>query len=292
MLKKIALFTLIILASLFTANAQTITAERGRIPGGYDFWLSTPTPAASGDSVRYPIVVFLHGQSLSGNNLNKVLRYGTIAAQKKGLKIEGYVVAPQSPYGPWSPKKVMDVVDWVIAHEKNVDTTRIYVVGMSKGGYGAIDVAAAYPDRIAAAAAFCGGATNKQPGEALSQVPLWIVHGTADRAVSVKESDRVVNKIKEVDEGAPRLVYDRVQGWDHGRPARLFYMPETYEWLFAHSLNDPARPVAKAFPLTAERLARAYSSCASRTVRLAPPATADAIPPVKEEDSSSSAETH
>lgn len=290
MLRKIALFMLIIWASLITAKAQTITAERGRIPGGYNFWLSTPTPVSTNDSARYPIVVFLHGQSLSGNNLNKVLRYGTIAAQKKGLKLEGYVVAPQSSYGPWSPKKVMDVVDWVIAHENNVDTTRIYVIGMSKGGYGAIDVAAAYPDRIAAAAAFCGGATVKQPGEALSRVPLWIVHGTADRAVSVKESDRVVSEIKEADADAPRLVYDRVPGMNHGKPARLFYMPEMYEWLFAHTLNDPGRAVAKTFAITTETLAKAYRSCGSRTVKLGPPATADAIPP--EPAAPTSSETH
>ncbi len=282
MLKKILFVTLIILSSLLTANAQTITAERGRIAGGYDFWLSAPTPASTDDSVRYPLVVFLHGQSLSGNNLNKVLRYGTLAAQKKGLKLEGYVVAPQSGYGAWNPKKVMDVVDWVVAHENNIDTTRIYVIGMSKGGYGAIDVAAAYPDRIAAAAAFCGGTTNKQPGEALSRVPLWIVHGTADRAVSVKESDRVVGKIKEADTDAPRLVYDRIPGMNHSKPARLFYMPEVYEWLFAHTLNDPGRAVAKPITITSERLAKAYRSCGSRIVKLGPPATADAVPPVEQ----------
>lgn len=291
MLKKIVFITLIILTSLLTANAQKLTAERGRIPGGYDFWLSTPTPVSTGDSVRYPLVVFLHGQSLSGNNLNKVLRYGTLAAQKKGLKLEGYVVAPQSGYGAWSPKKVIDVVDWVIAHENNIDTTRIYVIGMSKGGYGAMDVAAVYPDRIAAAAAFCGGATVKQPGEALSQVPLWIVHGTADRAVPVKESDRVVSEIKEADADAPRLIYNRIPGMNHSKPARLFYMPEVYEWLFAHTLNDPGRTVATPFTITSERLAKAYRSCGSRTVKMEAPATAVAAPKA-EQSAPTAAETH
>lgn len=75
------------------------------------------------------------------------------------------------------------------------DHTRVYVLGMSLGGYGTLDFAGTYPDKIAAAVALCGGSTLKDY-RGLGELPLWIVHGTADRAVSVRESQKVVTGMK------------------------------------------------------------------------------------------------
>ena len=90
-------------------------------------------------------------------------------------------------------------------------------------------------------------------------MPLWIVHGTADRAVSVSQSDKVVASIKAAAGGdAPRLIYDRIPGMNHGQPARLFYRPECYEWLFKHSLKDNDRPRAEGFKLSGDIFRNAY----------------------------------
>lgn len=240
------LFSIIFPTSIF---AYQLEAKQGVVKDGYNFWLYEPDGATDNDTdeVGWPLVVFLHGSSLCGNNLAKVKRYGTINAIERGRKIDAYVIAPQNPGGAWSPAKVMNDVDWVCAH-KNIDRSRIYVIGMSLGGYGAIDLAAAYPDRIAAAMAFCGGGTHKNIA-ALSEVPLWIVHGTADRAIAVSESDRVVSKIKESDPEAPRLHYDRIPGMNHSQPARFFYLDECYKWLLSHSLDDEGRPVTEKFDI-------------------------------------------
>lgn len=189
-----------------------------------------------------PLIVFLHGASLSGNDLNKVKRYGTIYAVEHGRDLDAYVVAPQVSSGGWRPAKVMEVVDYVVAHH-NVDTSRIYVLGMSLGGYGTLDFAATYPDRIAAAIAMCGGATVKNL-DGLAQMPLWIIHGTGDSAVSVSQSDKVVSAVKDAQtDGVNRLSYDRVPGMNHGKPARLFCNQEIYDWLLSHSLDDEGRPM-------------------------------------------------
>lgn len=247
---KLRLLILSALVTLFASNisAKSVTAKRGVVDEGYNFWLYEPD-SVSVDTPK-PLVVFLHGASLCGNDLNRVRRYGTIDAIERGRDIDAYVIAPQNPGGSWNPRKVMNIVDWVMDNG-SVDSTRVYVLGMSLGGYGTIDVAAAYPDRIAAAMAFCGGGTSKNLS-ALNQVPLWIVHGTADRAVSVNESDKVVSAMRLAEPTTPRLIYDRVPGMNHSQPARFFYMPESYEWLFAHSLNDEGRPCAESFDFTSK----------------------------------------
>ncbi len=250
-LSLLAIVSLLIPSSLF---ASKIEAKHGVVKDGYNFWFYEPDGASK--DVAKPVVIFLHGASLCGNDLNRVKRYGTISAIEKGRKIDAFVVAPQNPGGAWNPEKVMKVVDWV-RNNKNVDNSRIYVLGMSLGGYGAIDVAAAYPDQIAAAMSFCGGGTHKNI-PALNNVPLWIVHGTADRSVSISESDKVVSKMKAANQKAPRLHYDRVPGMNHSQPARFFYLDESYDWLLSHSLNDADRPISPTFDITAASL-HAYS---------------------------------
>lgn len=256
-MKKI-LITLIaaIISLTATVSAQKLTSNVGTVPDAYNFWLYTPDPVDQEIEPK-PVVVFLHGASLCGNNLDKVRRYGTIDAIEKGRKLDAYVIAPQNPGGSWNPRKVMNIVDWV-SDNHNVDYDRIYVIGMSLGGYGTIDMVATYPGQIAAAIAMCGGGTVKNL-DALNDVPLWIVHGTADRAVSINESDKVVSAMKRADSSTPRLVYNRVPGMNHGQPARLFYLQESYDWLFSHTLKDSERSVSETFDLQGGILRTAYS---------------------------------
>lgn len=264
------LLSLIILAccAIAAANAQDYKAYKGKVANGYDFWLVSPCPDSVGADKK-PIVVFLHGASLCGNNLNKVLRYGTVDAVKRGLKLDAYVIAPQTQ-GAWNPQRVMNVVDYVINNKLDVDTSRIYVVGMSLGGYGSIDVSNAFPDRIAAALSFCGGGTAKDY-TGLSQMPMWIVHGTGDRAVAVGQSDAVAAAVRAID--GSRLHYDRIPGMNHSKPARFFYVPEFYEWLFQHSLDDPDRPMAPTFEITNSLVSNAYTKLRGKQTLITAPQT-------------------
>lgn len=240
------LFLLLLLLPL-TSMAQ-LMACRDFVEEGYDFWLYLPDSYEKAEEL--PVVMFLHGKSLSGDSLEMVLRYGCIHALMKGRPINAIVVAPQAQTA-WEPARVMALYDWVDDHYK-VDTNRFYVLGMSMGGYGTIDVAAAYPERVAAAMAMCGGASgNELCG--LSTLPLWIIHGTADNLVPVRCSDRVVDSIRACGD-TTRLIYDRMEGVNHARLARVFYLEQTYEWLFSHSLKDKDRSVNRAFSLTNDML--------------------------------------
>lgn len=274
----------ILSAILFFSTLQTeakLTAMVGKVKDGYNFWLFEPDykidttlisdSTSITDSIKTieqddsisnkkPLVIFLHGRSLCGNNLNKVLRYGTIAAVKGGRKIDAYIIGPQNPGTFWKPDKIMNVVDWV-SQEYPIDSTRIYVLGMSLGGYGTIDLTATYPNRIAAAMALCGGGSCKDLS-GLNNVPLWIIHGTADAAVSVNESRKVKNQMREAGE-TPLLRYNEWAGVNHGALARLFYLPQTYEWLFKHTLDN--RDVDKSININQGDIKNAYKGFNHRT---------------------------
>ena len=229
-----------------------LMACRDMIKDGYDFWLYLPDDYEN--SEKKPLVLFLHGKSLSGHNLNLVRNYGCIDAVSRGREIDAVVVAPQTA-GAWQPSKVMEVVDWVTKNYK-VDMNRFYVLGMSMGGYGTLDFVATYPEMVAAAMALCGGATVPDLC-GLNEVPLWIIHGTADTAVPVGCSERVVEAMADCGD-TTRLIFDRFKGVNHTRLARVFYLEETYDWLFAHALSDTLRALDQNVIITKETLATAF----------------------------------
>ena len=245
-------FTLLLLTLLPLTSRAQLMACRGFVEDCYDFWLYLPDNYEEVEQL--PLVMFLHGKSLSGDSLEMVLRYGCIDALYRGREIDAIIAAPQAQ-GSWEPEKVMALYDFLENHYK-VDTCRFYVLGMSMGGYGTINVATEYPEKIAAAMAMCGGASSNELCS-LTELPLWIIHGTADDLVPVECSDRVVDSIRACGD-TTRLIYHRLEGINHSRLARVFYLRQTYEWLFSHSLKDPDRPVNRDFDMSPELLEVAY----------------------------------
>jgi len=236
------------------AQYDLLSVKKNVVDDGYNFYVYTPLEYYYTQEDT-PLIIFLHGASLCGGNMKRALRYGCIDAIKKGLDIPALVVTPHNPRGAWSPQKLNNILEWM---KKNYafDSTRVYVLGMSLGGYGTLDFAGTYPDKIAAAMALCGGSTLKDY-TGLGKLPLWIIHGTADRAVSVRESQKVVTGMQEQDITG-RLRYDWLKGASHGALARYFYMSKTYDWLFMHALTDPGRPVYKGITITQPELQKAY----------------------------------
>ena len=238
-----------------------IEAKRGVVADGYDFWVTRPKSyEACEDSV--PLVVFLHGASLCGGNMERVKRYGTIDAVERGLELEAVCVAPHNRGGAWNPSRVMEVVEYMEEHYR-IDTRRIYVLGMSLGGYGVLDFVGTYPEKIAAALALCGGCTLRSY-EGLSKLPLYIVHGDADRAVKVEKSREIVREIRERYDST-LLKYTELDGVNHSKPAHAFYHLDTYDWLFRHDRD--VRVLDTTFTITREMLYSPYQLTRSGEVK-------------------------
>lgn len=232
-----------------------LQAKHNVLPDNYDFWIYTPAGYSS-DGDELPLVIFLHGRSLSGHNLNRVLKYGVLDAIKKGKNVPAVVLAPQSPGNGWAPNKVKGLMDWVVKNY-SVDTSRIYVLGMSMGGYGTMDFVGTYPDKIAAAMALCGGCDLKSY-DGLGQLPLWIIHGTADRAVHMDESQKIVDYLKDSHKDS-LLRYDWIPKATHGTLARVFYVQKTYDWLFKHSKDAAPKTVDKSLTITMDDIRNCYN---------------------------------
>lgn len=231
-----------------------LEAKRKAVPESYNFWIYTPADYED-DTHPLPLVLFLHGASLCGNNLNRVKRYGVLDAIERGKIVPTLVLAPQNNGGAWNPEKLNRLLQWTEEHYR-VDTTRIYVLGMSLGGYGTMDFVGTYPEKVAAAMALCGGCSLRDMS-GLGKLPLWIMHGTADRAVSVKQSQKVVDYLQE-NQADSLLRYDWVQGGSHGILARLFYMQKTYDWLFSHSTKDDPRTIDRTFDIDINDIKQSY----------------------------------
>ena len=260
-MKKTILLLLLTVVSLSSSAYDFLRPVKGQIPGGYNFWVYTPQDYFY-SLERTPVIIFLHGASLCGHNLNRVRRYGPLDAIVRGRDIEAITIVPQNPGGAWNPKKVMQVLDWVKSNYQ-CDSTRVYVLGMSLGGFGTMDVCGTYPDRIAAGIALCGG-TSLKDVSGLGKLPFWIIHGTADRAVPIRQSKEVVEKLQDSHNDS-RLRYEWLEGGNHGTPARIFYLKKTYEWLFSHSLVDKGRPVNRDINIGMSDIQKAYSDIHSGT---------------------------
>lgn len=260
-MKKKAFIILVLLACLIPAGSfGQLIACRDSIKDGYNFWLYLPDDY--NDTVpEKPLVIFLHGRSLCGRNLANVRRYGCIDAIERGRKIDAVIVAPQTQ-NTWKPDKVHEVYDWVKTHCA-IDTSRVYVLGMSLGGYGTINYTASYPETVAAAMALCGGASIKGLC-GLNEVPLWIVHGTADRDVPLYCSQKVVDEMVQCGDTS-LLLFDKLRGEAHSKLARIFYLEQTYDWLFSHSLNDSVRKVNKDYTISREIMNTAYNDLSKDT---------------------------
>ena len=264
-MKRYILSCLLLFASMnMMAQYDLLSAKKAVNKGGYKFWVYVPEDYYYSQEST-PLVFFLHGASLCGHNLNRVLKYGTIDAVQMGLNLPAIVVAPQNPGGSWSPKKLNDILEWM---EKNYafNKNRVYVLGMSLGGYGTMDFVGTYPEKIAAGMALCGGTTLKDLSR-IGEAPLWIIHGTGDRAVSVRESQKVVDTMKRQGNDK-RLRYDYPPGASHGALARYFYSMQTYEWLFQHTLLDPGRPVDSKIKISLADLSHVYREIEKRVDRL------------------------
>ncbi|OYD47693.1 phospholipase [Sphingobacterium cellulitidis] len=226
MYKSFLLLFALCLGFTFSVNAQ-LKAVKSKT--GYSYLVRTPDNIKTDEKI--PVIIFLHGRSLSGHDLNRVKRYGVLRAIERGKDLDAIVVAPQTSNG-WDPDKVVDVLDEVLKNYP-ADEHRVYVCGMSMGGYGTMDVAGKYPERFAAAVAICGGGTVSYACN-LTQVPLWIQHGSADRAVPASESKKIYNAIKKCNNKADATL-TIIPGGTHGSVESLFHGEKIYDFMFKHS---------------------------------------------------------
>jgi len=206
-------------------------------------------PAEIDAGKKYPLVVFLHGGGERGDDNTAQLVHGIreFAAASHRQKYPCFLIAPQSPRdktwadNKWTTKEhalpekpvepmrlTLELIDSLVK-EFPIDADRIYITGLSMGGYGTWDALVRRPNFFAAAVPVCGGADVKM-AVAIKHVPVWVFHGDKDAAVPVSRSREIVEALKKAG-GKPK--YTEYLGVGHKSWEAAYADPALHEWLFA-----------------------------------------------------------
>lgn len=194
---------------------------------------------------EWPLIIYLHGRSACGNNLSKVRRYGLPFFADHGMQLDAIAVAPQCPAGKnWSMENWLEPLLKELEEKYNIDKNRIYLTGMSLGGFGTWDLAIKYPGKFAAIAPLCGGG-KPQNVCALKDVPVWAFHGDRDEQVPFARTQEMVEALRKCG-GTP--VFTILKGFPHDIH-RVFADENLYKWLLQFNLttreNDVATIISK-----------------------------------------------
>jgi predicted peptidase len=179
-----------------------------------------------------PLILFLHGSGERGKDLEKVKVWGPPAIAEKDPDFPFLVISPQlDDDEAWHAMALKGLLDQVLA-KYNVDRKRVFLTGLSLGGYGAWDLATRYPNYFAALAPICGGGIARAAGNARA-IPTWVFHGKKDDAVPEEESARMVDALKAAGGDVKYTVLPEgghVDAWVHAYgEAGLF------DWFLSHS---------------------------------------------------------
>ena len=177
----------------------------------------------------WPLMLFLHGSGERGEDLEKVKLHGPPHLVQEGREFPFIVVSPQCPNGRWwEPVELAALLDEMVEKYK-VDKDRIFVTGLSMGGFGTWSMAAYQPDRFAAIVPICGGG-EPFTAKLFSKVPVWVFHGAKDTAVPLERSEKMVEALKK--SGSTNVQFTVYPDGGHADAwTRAYTDPKLYEWL-------------------------------------------------------------
>jgi predicted peptidase len=192
-------------------------------------------PEAYDQRDDWPLLLFLHGAGERGDDLELVKKHGPPKLIAAGEHFPMLVVSPQCPADQWwEPWSLAGLLDELVEKHK-VDADRIYVTGLSMGGFGTWALAAHQPRRLAAIAPICGGGepfmTRLYP-----HLPTWVFHGDQDRVVPLERSQQMVDALERVGGEVKFTVYPEV---GHDSWTQTYADPQFYQWLLEQRRISP-----------------------------------------------------
>jgi predicted peptidase len=233
-----AFFTVILTIIIWACNPQ-LTMMTGKQAGQemnkeivkrihMHYLLYLPEEYGSSDQ-DWPLLVFLHGMGERGDDIEKVKVHGPAKLIEAGKKFPFIVVSPQCPDDQWWDVDVLHTLIQDIASTYKVDDNRIYLTGLSMGGYGTWALASKYPDTFAAIAPICGGGDVKKAA-LLKNIPVWAFHGAKDPVVPRVQSEQMIAAVKKAGGDAKLTVYPKA---GHDSWTETYNNQKLYDWLLA-----------------------------------------------------------
>jgi len=203
-----------------------------------DYLLYLP-PGYGEKEQKWPLIMFLHGAGERGDNLELVKKHGPPKLIEQGKDFPFIIVSPQCPRGIWWPEKLDTLVALLdeIESKYAVDADRVYLTGLSMGGFGTWSLACRHPQRFAAVAPICGGGQWFLANR-LKNVPVWAFHGARDRVVPLDQSKSMVEAVKRAGGDAKLTVYPEAQ---HDSWTATYDNPKLYEWFLSHRRSKESK---------------------------------------------------
>ena len=206
--------------------------------GGRDvgYLLYLPDGYEAGQSV--PLMLFLHGRGESNGPLSLVKKWGPPRNVEHGDPLPYIVVSPQCPReDSWSSdtqqELLLKLLDHILANF-SVDADRVYLTGLSMGGFGSWRLAADHPERFAAVAPICGRG-NPQRADKLKNLPIWAWHGDKDGAVPFSASVDMVEAIRQA--GGTKVRFTSLEEIGHNSWSAAYSSPELYDWFNKQTIS-------------------------------------------------------
>ncbi len=184
-------------------------------------------PKDYGKEESWPLLLFLHGSGERGDNLELVKKHGPPKLIAAGKEFPFIVVSPQCPKNRrWEPIELVALLN-DLGRKHKMDEDRIYVTGLSMGGFGTWRLATFAPDRLAAIAPICGGG-EKYWAKQFAHLPIWAFHGGKDTGVPPERSQIMIDALKKAG-GEPKLTIYPDAG--HDSWTETYDNPKLYDWL-------------------------------------------------------------
>ncbi|MBI9047966.1 MAG: prolyl oligopeptidase family serine peptidase [Anaerolineaceae bacterium] len=197
-----------------------------------DYLCHIPLEAENNPDRKYPMIFFLHGAGERGMDLSLILKHGIPKEVEAAHDFLFITICPQCHENiTWAEQlDELNALYQLVISTYPVDVARVYLTGMSMGGFGTLAFAAKYPQYFAAIAPICGGSPwliAEERVEPLLELPTWVFHGAKDDVVPISFSEKIVTLLKAGGADVQFTVYPEA---DHDAWTETYTNPALYEW--------------------------------------------------------------
>ena len=199
-----------------------------------EYLLFLPESYTQSTNQKIPLILFLHGAGERGSDLDSVKRHGIPKIVETNPDFPFIAVSPQCPEDSWWTSELHTINGLIeeVVEKYQVDTSRIYLTGLSMGGFGTWSLASMYPERFAAIAPVCGGGEVRQILRSLVEMPIWTFHGQKDVVIPFSRSEEIVTALKKHGSSIKFTIYPEA---GHDSWTKTYDNPELYKWFLKHS---------------------------------------------------------
>jgi predicted peptidase len=177
---------------------------------------------------QFPLILFLHGSGERGSDLENIKLHGLPKVLEAGLELPCIVVSPQCPSDSWWDTEALTVLLDQLEKTLRIDPDRIYVTGLSMGGFATWELAIRNPKRFAAIVPICGGGEPLFTFE-ITHLPVWVFHGAKDDVVPLEYSERMVKALKKY--GNKLVKFKIYKHAKHDSWTKTYANPKVFAWM-------------------------------------------------------------